>query len=106
MGAWPSRRVSTRFGKSCIPDTSSTLSPYLEAPCKTMLDLVDSDCPSLSQVTQYYLQQPSKLIQPLLVFLFSQVTNGLGKDWKLKLWESAHPGGGGCQDELVAEQQY
>jgi len=72
----------------------------LEALHKTMLDLVDSDCPILSQVTQYYLQQPSKLIRPLLVFLFSQATNGLGKDWKLKLWESTHPGGGGCQDEL------
>ena len=59
-----------------------------------MLDLVDSDYPILSEVTQYYLQQPSKLIRPLLVFLFSQATNGLEKDWKLKLWELAHPGGG------------
>jgi len=48
MRAWPSRRVSTRFGKSCIPDPFSTLSPHLEALSKTMLDLVDSDCPSLS----------------------------------------------------------
>jgi len=29
-----------------------------------------------------------------------QATNGLGKDWQLKLWELTHPGGGGCQDEL------
>jgi len=62
MRAWPSRRVSTCFGKSCIPDLFLTLSPHLEALHKTMLDLVDSDYPSLSQVTQYYLQQPSKLI--------------------------------------------
>jgi len=27
-------------------------------------------------------------------------TTGLGKDWQLKLWESTHPGGGGCEDEL------
>ena len=100
MRAWPPRRVSTRFGKSCIPDPFSTLSPHLEALRKTMLDLVDSDYPILSEVTQYYLQQPSKLIRPLLVFLFSQATNGLGKDWQLKLQESTHPGGGGCQDEL------
>ena len=65
-----------------------------------MLDLVDSDYPILSQVTQYYLKQPPKLIRPLLIFLFSQATNGLGKDWQLKLWESTHPGGGGCEDEL------
>ena len=100
MRAWPPRRVSTRFGKSCIPDPFSTLSPHLEALRKTMLDLVDSDYPILSEVTQYYLQQPSKLIRPLLVFLFSQATNGLGKDWQLQLRESTHPGGGGCQDEL------
>jgi len=29
-----------------------------------------------------------------------QATTGLGKDWQLKLWESTHPGGGGCEDEL------
>jgi len=100
MRAWPPRRISTRFGKSCIPDPFSTLSPHLEALRKTMLDLVDSDYPILSEVTQYYLQQPSKLIRPLLVFLFSQATNGLGKEWHLKLQESTHTGGGGCQDEL------
>jgi len=100
MRAWPPWRVSTCFGKSCIPDPFSTLSPHLKALRKTMLDLVDSDYPILSQVTQYYLQQPSKLIRPLLLFLFSQATNGLGRDWQLKLWESTHPGGGGCEDEL------
>ena len=100
MRAWPPQRVSTRFGKSCIPNPFSTLSPHLEALRKTMLDLVDSDYPILSQVTQYYLKQPPKLIRPLLIFLFSQATNGLGKDWQLKLWESTHPGGGGCEDEL------
>ena len=35
---------------------------------------------------------------PCIFFL--QVTNSLGKDWQLELWESTHPGGGGCQDEL------
>jgi len=32
--------------------------------------------------------------------LFSLATNGIGKDWDLKLWESTHPGAGGCEDEL------
>ena len=62
MCAWPPQRVSTHFGKSCIPDPFSTLSPHLEALRKTMLDLVASDYPILSQVTQYYIQQSSKLI--------------------------------------------
>jgi len=100
MRAWSPRRVSTRFGKSCVPDPFSTPSPHLEALRKTIFDLVGSSHPILSEVTQYYFQQPSKYIRPLLVFLFSQATNGLGKDWQLKLWESTHPGGGGCQDEL------
>ena len=103
MRAWPPRGVSTHLGKSgksCIPDPFSDLSPYLEALRKTILGLVDSGYPLLSEVTQYYLQQPSKQIRPLLVILFSQATNGLGKDWQLKFWESTHPGGGGCQDEL------
>jgi len=100
MRAWPPRRVSTRVGKSYRPDPFSTLSPHLKALRKTIFNLVDSSHPILSKVSQYYLQQPSKYIRPLLVFLFSQATNGLGKDWQLKLWESTHPGGGGCQDEL------
>jgi len=49
MRAWPPQRVSTRFGKSCIPDPFLTLSPHLEALPKAMLDLVDSNCPSLPQ---------------------------------------------------------
>ena len=83
MRAWPPQRVRTRFGKSCIPDPFSTFSPHLEALRKTMLDLVDSDYPILSRVTQYYLHQPSKLIRPLLLFLFSQATNGLGRTGNL-----------------------
>ena len=35
--------LNTHFGKSCIPDSFLTLSPHLEALCKTMLNLVDSD---------------------------------------------------------------
>jgi len=48
----------------------------------------------------YYFQQPYKYIRPLLALLFSLATNGIGKDWDLKLWESTHQGAGGREDEL------
>ena len=76
------------------------LSPHLEGLQKILADLVHSSHPILDKPIRYYLQQPSKHIRPLLILLFSQATNGLGKDWGLKLWESTHPGGGGCQHEL------
>ena len=73
---------------------------HLETLRKNVLDLVHSSHPILNKLTQYYLQQTSKQIRPLLILLFSQATNGLGKDWWLKLWEATHSGGGGCQHEL------
>ena len=75
------------------------LSPHLELLRKNLLDLIHSSHPVLDKITKHYFQ-PSKQIRPLLILLFSQATNGLGKDWQLKLWESTHSGGGGCQDEL------
>ena len=98
--AWPLRRVGTLSGKSCRPDPFTTLSPRLEVLRKNLLDIIHSSHPVLNELTEYYFQQPSKQIRPLLVLLFSQATNGLGKDWQLKLWQSTHSGGGGCQDEL------
>ena len=98
--AWPLRRVSTLPRKSRRPDSSTTLSPNLEVLRRNLLDLVHSSHPVLDKITKHYFQQPSKQIRPLLILLFSQATNSLGKDWQLKLWESTHSGGGGCQDEL------
>ena len=98
--AWPLRRVSTLPGKSCRPDPFAALSPHLELLRKNLLDLIHSSHPVLDKITKHYFQQPSKQIRPLLILLFPQATNGLGKDWQLKLWESTHSGGGGCQDEL------
>ena len=73
---------------------------YLETLRKKIVDLAHSTHPILNKITRYYLQQPSKQIRPLLILLFSQATNGLGKYWRLKLWEATHSGGGGCQHEL------
>jgi len=81
--------LNTHFGKSCIPDSFLTLSPHLEALCKTMLNLVDSDYFSHTILSSTTFQTDTT---PRSIF-FSQATNGLGRDWPLKLWEST-------QDEL------
>jgi hexaprenyl-diphosphate synthase len=57
----------------------------------SMLTLMGSAHPGLTQITEYYFLQPSKQLRPLLVLLFSRATNGLGQGWNLK--------------RLVAEQE-
>ena len=98
--SWPLQKVRTLSGKSCRPDPLSIVSPHLEVLRKILPNLVYSGNPILDNLTRYYFQQPSKQIQPLLVLLVSQATNGLGKDWQLKLWQSTRSDGGRCQDEL------
>ena len=65
----------------------------------SVLSLLESGHPALSEVAGYYFQHPSKQIRPLIVFLFSQATNGLGRQWDRKLWE-ASCGGAGAKEEL------
>lgn len=94
------RRLGTLGGKSVKSDPFTALSPQIEILRLHTLRLVEANSPVLSNIATYYLQQPSKQIRPLLALLFSLATNGLGKDWHLKLWESTHPGAGGCEGEL------
>ncbi|KIY50236.1 terpenoid synthase [Fistulina hepatica ATCC 64428] len=56
--------------------------------------------PGLTEIARYYFLRPSKQLRPLLVFLFSQATNGIGRNWGLKKWESECVGAGGSADEL------
>jgi hexaprenyl-diphosphate synthase len=53
-----------------------------------MNSLLPSGHPVLTKVTKYYFGHPSKQVRPTLVLLFSQATNGLGRDWPRKLAES------------------
>ncbi|KZT42684.1 terpenoid synthase [Sistotremastrum suecicum HHB10207 ss-3] len=55
---------------------------------KTLLHLLGSAHPQLTEIAQYYFIHPSKQLRPLLVLLFSRATNGLGSSWHQKLWES------------------
>jgi len=94
------RRFGSLGGNFPKPNPFPIFDSQLKALRSETLHLVESRFPILSQVARYYLQQPSKHVRPLLILLFSHATNGLGKNWQLKLWESTHPGAGGREDEL------
>ncbi|KAF9245663.1 isoprenoid synthase domain-containing protein [Melanogaster broomeanus] len=63
----------------------------------SLLNLLGSSQPTLSQIASYYFHHPSKQLRPLLVLLFSRATNGLGSHYPLKVWSAEH-------SRLTAEQ--
>ncbi|KAF8451151.1 isoprenoid synthase domain-containing protein [Boletus edulis BED1] len=50
----------------------------------SLLNLLGSSNPTLSDIASYYFRHPSKQLRPLLVLLFSRATNGLGSHFPLK----------------------
>ncbi|KAF8433488.1 terpenoid synthase [Boletus edulis BED1] len=56
----------------------------------SLLNLLGSSNPTLSEIASYYFHHPSKQLRPLLVLLFSRATNGLGSHFPLKLWFAEH----------------
>ncbi|KAF8623772.1 hypothetical protein AX15_006213 [Amanita polypyramis BW_CC] len=82
------------------PDPFKHLSTELAELRTSLLTLLRSGHPALSEIGEYYFLHPSKQIRPLLVLLLSQATNGLGSQWDRKLWESSHKGAGGHAGEL------
>jgi hexaprenyl-diphosphate synthase len=69
-------------------DPLAHLTPHLKTLRTTLLPLLTSGNPTLSELTKYYFLHPSKHIRPVIVLLFSQATNGLGRSWPRKLRES------------------
>ncbi|KAJ7594526.1 isoprenoid synthase domain-containing protein [Mycena floridula] len=65
-----------------------------------LVQMLGSAHPGLDQVAKYYFLRPSKHLRPLLILLFSQATNGLGKNWAQKQWSSEREGPGGRFEEL------
>jgi len=90
----PSSQKSTR------PDPYTLLAPELDYLRGTLLNLLGSSHPGLSEIAKYYFLHPSKQLRPLLVLLFSQATNGLGGAWHLKRWAAECEGAGGRAEEL------
>ncbi|KAG6807705.1 hypothetical protein H0H92_006655, partial [Tricholoma furcatifolium] len=92
---------STRhYSQQSRPDPFSLLAPQLAELRTSLLSLLDSGHPRLSQLTRYYFLHPSKQIRPIIVLLFSRATNGLGKQWERKFWEAQTHGAGGRNEEL------
>ena len=82
------------------PDPYKLVAPQLQQLRETLLNLLGSSHPSLTEIAKYYFLHPSKQLRPLLVLLFSQATNGLGSGWHLKKWAAECEGAGGRAEEL------
>ncbi|KAI1794024.1 terpenoid synthase [Ganoderma leucocontextum] len=82
------------------PDPYQLVAPQLQQLRETLLNLLGSSHPSLTEIAKYYFLHPSKQLRPLLVLLFSQATNGLGAGWHLKKWAAECEGAGGRTEEL------
>lgn len=82
------------------PDPHALVASELKQLRETLLNLLGSSHPSLTDIAQYYFLQPSKQLRPLLVLLFSQATNGLGGRWYEKKWAAECEGAGGRTEEL------
>ena len=96
----PPTRTHTVLASKSRPDPFTLVSPLLSSLRTSLLTMLASGHPAITEITKYYLLHPSKQVRPVIVLLFSQATNGLGANWSRKLWESRCPGAGGRAEEL------
>lgn len=82
------------------PDPFVLLGPQLSDLRRSLVSLLGSGHPALTEITNYYFLHPSKQIRPLIVLLFARATNGLGSKWDKKLWAAECEGAGGRAEEL------
>lgn len=82
------------------PDPYKLLAPQVNQLRDSLLNLLGSSHPGLTEIAKYYFLRPSKQLRPLLVLLFSQATNGLGGNWPMKHWAAQCEGAGGRGEEL------
>ncbi|THU93825.1 terpenoid synthase [Dendrothele bispora CBS 962.96] len=66
------------------PDPFALVAPQLSRIRDEFVHLLGSAHPGLDDIAKYYFLRPSKQLRPLLILLFSQATNGLGKGWHAK----------------------
>ncbi|KAG6842403.1 hypothetical protein C0991_007533 [Blastosporella zonata] len=65
-------------------DAYSLVAPDLQHLRSSLLGLLGSAHPGLSEIARYYFVQPSQQMRSLLVLLFAHATNGLGTSWPAK----------------------
>ncbi|KAG6911366.1 hypothetical protein DXG01_001037 [Tephrocybe rancida] len=66
------------------PDAQSLVGNELQHLRSSLLGLLGSAHPGLSEIARYYFVQPSQQMRSLLVLLFAHATNGLGSSWPTK----------------------
>jgi hypothetical protein len=81
-------------------DPFTFLAPQLSELRASLLSVLSSGHPAISEITKYYFRHPSKQVRLVIVLRLSQATNGLGGDWDRKLWETHSAGAGGLAEEL------
>ncbi|KAJ3864868.1 isoprenoid synthase domain-containing protein [Lentinula novae-zelandiae] len=94
---------STTNAHSTTPsplDPFALVAPELSRIRTDLVRLLGSAHPGLNEITSYYFLRPSKQLRPLIVLLFAQATNGLGKNWPFKKWASEQPRPGGRAENL------
>ncbi|KAI0307612.1 isoprenoid synthase domain-containing protein [Multifurca ochricompacta] len=96
----PARAILHESSPPSRPDPYLLLKPQLDHLREKLLNLLGSAHPTLNDIAKYYFLHPSKQLRPLLILLFSQATNGLGRDWDLKKWAAECEGAGGRGEEL------
>lgn len=102
----PPRRTPSSSSQSPQLHPPTSLDPYafvksdLAYIRSSLLGLLGSSNPTLTQVAEYYFRHPSKQIRPLIVLLFARACNGLGLDWDVKHGHAESEGAGGRSDEL------
>ncbi|KAK7440064.1 coq1 putative hexaprenyl diphosphate synthase [Stygiomarasmius scandens] len=82
------------------PDPFALVAPQLSRIRDQFVQLLGSAHPGLDDIAKYYFLRPSKQLRPLLILLFSQATNGLGKHWPVKKWASGQARPGGRAEDL------
>lgn len=82
------------------PDPYNLVAPELLHLRGSLLGLLGSAHPGLSEIARYYFLHPSKQLRSLVVLLFSRATNGLGSNWEEKQWGAEREGSTGLSEEL------
>ncbi|RDB29540.1 putative hexaprenyl pyrophosphate synthase, mitochondrial [Hypsizygus marmoreus] len=82
------------------PDPYALVAPELTHLRGSLLSLLGSAHPGLSEIARYYFLHPSKQLRSLIVLLFSHATNGLGRNWEEKRWAAVSEAETGLSEEL------
>ena len=105
--SWRSlRRISTTPSVQVIQQTSGVdpfalVEPHLSTVRSSLVSILASGHPSITEITKYYFLHPAKHVRPAIVILLAQATNGLGEGWAKKLKEAREDGANALDKPLT-----